>query len=88
MSDPDYKDEPAAAEVPPPKPPRPSKQQTQMEQDEMYARQLAAHYDAQQHYGQAPRGQPGQPRRYSEEEEDPSSLDGECSLIISGLGNV
>lgn len=54
MSDPD-----AAQETPPPKPPRPTAQQRQLEQDEMYARQLAEHYNAvtpRPNYG-PPRGQ-------------------------------
>ncbi|GAB7350876.1 hypothetical protein MBLNU459_g1395t1 [Dothideomycetes sp. NU459] len=40
MSDPDFKPE----EAPPPRPPRPTQAQRQLEQDEMYARQLAEHY--------------------------------------------
>lgn len=41
MSDPNFK----AEEAPPPQPPRP--QRTQLEQDEIYARQLAEHYQSQ-----------------------------------------
>jgi hypothetical protein len=41
MSDPNFK----AEEAPPPQPPRP--QRTQLEQDEIYARQLAEHYQNQ-----------------------------------------
>lgn len=39
--------DPSAAEqdVPPPKPPRPSATQRQLEADELYARQLAEHYN-------------------------------------------
>ncbi|GAM86402.1 hypothetical protein ANO11243_044160 [Dothideomycetidae sp. 11243] len=40
MSDPSFKEE----DVPPPQPPRPTAAQRQLEQDEMYARQLAQHY--------------------------------------------
>lgn len=40
MSDPDFKPEEAA----PPQPPRPTAAQRQLEQDELYARQLAEHY--------------------------------------------
>ncbi|KAJ5151850.1 hypothetical protein N7492_010145 [Penicillium capsulatum] len=45
--------------VPPPKPPRPSQQPTsttqrQLESDEMYARQLAEHYNTSERRGQAP----------------------------------
>lgn len=42
MSDPNFKSE----ETPPPQPPRPQPR-TQLEQDEMYARQLAEHYQSQ-----------------------------------------
>lgn len=40
MSDPSFKPEEAA----PPRPPRPTPAQRQLEADEMYARQLAEHY--------------------------------------------
>lgn len=42
MSDPSFKDE----EVAPPRPPRPTQAQRQLEADEMYARQLAEHYQS------------------------------------------
>lgn len=42
MSDPDFRSE----ETPPPPPPRPQPR-SQLEQDEMYARQLAEHYQNQ-----------------------------------------
>lgn len=42
MSDPNFKSE----EAPPPQPPRPQPR-SQLEQDEMYARQLAEHYQSQ-----------------------------------------
>lgn len=42
MSDPNFKSE----EAPPPQPPRPQPR-SQLEQDEMYARQLAEHYQTQ-----------------------------------------
>ncbi|EKG16587.1 Ubiquitin system component Cue [Macrophomina phaseolina MS6] len=42
MSDPNFK----AEDVPPPQPPRPSQPRTQVEQDELYARQLAAHFQS------------------------------------------
>ncbi|KAL5113324.1 ubiquitin-binding protein cue5 [Pleosporales sp. CAS-2024a] len=52
MSDPSFK----AEDIPPPQPPRP--QRSQLEQDEMYARQLAEHYQSQGgHAGQGQRGQ-------------------------------
>lgn len=48
MSDPNFKQE----DAPPPRPPRPTQAQRQLEQDEMYARQLAEHYNS----SQRPRG--------------------------------
>lgn len=42
MSDPDFKPE----EAPPPRPPRPTQQQRQLEADEQYARQLAQHFQS------------------------------------------
>ncbi|KAI0181452.1 hypothetical protein GGR52DRAFT_567678 [Hypoxylon sp. FL1284] len=48
MSDPDaVQNEPAQEQAPPPQPPRPTGRtpMTQMEADELYARQLAEHYD-------------------------------------------
>ncbi|KAI9728691.1 MAG: ubiquitin-binding protein cue5 [Chrysothrix sp. TS-e1954] len=41
MSDPNFQEE-----HPPPQPPRPTQQQRQLQEDEMYARQLAEHYQA------------------------------------------
>jgi hypothetical protein len=77
MSDPNF----TAEEAPPPQPPRP--QRTQLEQDEMYARQLAEHYQSQSGppghgqgqagYGQR-RQQPGQ--RPNEPEREHSFFDG------------
>ncbi|KAI8942842.1 hypothetical protein NX059_000882 [Plenodomus lindquistii] len=62
MSDPSFK----AEEMPPPQPPRPQPR-SQLEQDEIYARQLAEHYQAQGgrggHGGQGPRRQGDDPRR-------------------------
>jgi hypothetical protein len=40
MSDPDFKPE----EAPPPRPPRPTQAQRQLDADEQYARQLAQHF--------------------------------------------
>lgn len=56
MSDPNFK----ADETPPPQPPRPSQPRNQLEADEMYARQLAEHYQATetQGYGSRTRGDP------------------------------
>ena len=86
MSDPDAQQR----EMPPPQPPRPAARQTQLESDEMYARQLAEHYEttarAQQQqrqpsYGQAPRRQerplPQAPQR--------NFIDGKhkCNLLVN-----
>lgn len=60
MSDPNFKSE----EAPPPQPPRPQPR-SQLEQDEMYARQLAEHFESQG--GQQGQGGYGsrQPRPYA-----------------------
>ena len=64
MSDPSFK----ADETPPPQPPRPQPR-TQLEQDEIYARQLAEHYQSQGAHGHGGQGghsqrtQGGDPRR-------------------------
>ena len=82
MSDPDFRPEEDAAPPPPPQPPRPTTRapQTQMEADEMYARQLAEQYNsgtgaprAQNRYNQREPGRRGpnqQPRRYEDDEEE------------------
>ncbi|KAK7620785.1 hypothetical protein IWX48DRAFT_550551 [Phyllosticta citricarpa] len=57
MSDPNFK----ADDVPPPQPPRPGSGRTQLEADELYARQLAEHYQntgAHAGYGSRGRGDP------------------------------
>ena len=68
MTDPNFKPEEAA----PPKPPRPTAAQRQLEQDEMYARQLAEQY---QSSGRQQRAPPTQhranvPRRRPEDDEE------------------
>jgi len=56
MSDPNYK----AEETPPPQPPRPTREpRNQLEADELYARQLAEHY---QTAGYGTRGNPRHPQ--------------------------
>lgn len=75
MSDPSFK----AEEAPPPQPPRPQPR-TQLEQDEIYARQLAEHYQHQSgqggHGGQGGQGghsqrtQGGNPRRQQRPTDD------------------
>ncbi|KAI2022426.1 ubiquitin-binding protein cue5 [Ophidiomyces ophidiicola] len=91
MSDPDAQIEPP----PPPKPPRPtmatSTTQSQLEQDEMYARQLEEHYNSSERH----RGQPGSawdnephlPRRHTETGLKPNELydDRERSFIDDDL---
>ncbi|KAF1937603.1 hypothetical protein EJ02DRAFT_426480 [Clathrospora elynae] len=54
MSDPDFR----AEEAPPPQPPRPQPR-SQLEQDEIYARQLAEHYQSQGGHGPRPQGEAG-----------------------------
>ncbi|KAK5631283.1 hypothetical protein RRF57_006997 [Xylaria bambusicola] len=68
MSDPDaVQNEPSREAAPPPKPPRPANRTalTQMEADELYARQLAEHYDNVGAYEARTmnRGPGGQPHR-------------------------
>ncbi|KAG8625808.1 hypothetical protein KVT40_006209 [Elsinoe batatas] len=66
MSDPNFKQE----EAPPPQPPRPTAAQRQLEQDEMYARQLAQHYQSTEraHQGGGYGQQRGEvPRRTTQE---------------------
>lgn len=86
MSDPN-----AAEEVPPPQPPRPTAQQRQLEQDEMYARQLAEHYGSSSRgYGQRPQGLPptqGQGRRVAgppqyPEDREPNFFDGTYRPVV------
>lgn len=77
MSDPSFK----AEEAPPPQPPRPTQGQprTQLEQDELYARQLAAHYQESSRSGHPQQQQQQQQRRPGEAEDDReySFFDGE-----------
>ena len=80
MSDPSFK---AEEEAPPP-PPRPTQPRTQLEADELYARQLNEHYNAARHQQRPEQGQaPPFPRRqqqhpYDEDdgETSPSFFDG------------
>ncbi|KAF7595757.1 ubiquitin-binding protein cue5 [Aspergillus hancockii] len=61
----------AAQEVPPPKPPRPSAAQRQLEADELYARQLAEHYNSRAPQSRREDGPPfDRPRRNSDLSED------------------
>jgi hypothetical protein len=76
MSDPSFK----AEETPPPQPPRRQQPRTQMEQDEMYARQLAEHYQSQEGGFTAPAGGPRRqqtgPPRPNEPDREHSFFDG------------
>lgn len=70
MSDPDFK----AEETPPPQPPRPQPR-SQVEQDEIYARQLAEHYESSYSgYGSRSRGDPPVSRRRQETGLKPNEL--------------
>ncbi|KAL1643655.1 ubiquitin-binding protein cue5 [Diplodia intermedia] len=78
MSDPNFKEE----EVPPPQPPRPSQPRSQLEQDELYARQLAAQYSA-----SGSRGNPQQQhqRVQSEDEREHSFFDDDLPVIQENI---
>lgn len=82
MSDPNFK----AEEAPPPQPPRPQPR-SQLEQDEMYARQLAQHYQSQGGpegaggHGARGRGRP----RPNEPEREPSFFDDELPEIRKNI---
>jgi hypothetical protein len=70
MSDPNFK----AEDAPPPQPPRPQPR-SQLEQDEIYARQLAQHYQSQGGPESRGQGQPGRSRP-GEAEREHSFFDG------------
>ncbi|KAF2268684.1 hypothetical protein CC78DRAFT_575665 [Lojkania enalia] len=72
MSDPNFK----AEETPPLQPPRTSQPRSQVEQDEIYARQLAEHYQSSyaQGYGSRGRGDPPLPRQRREMGLKPNEL--------------
>ncbi|KAH5327194.1 hypothetical protein HBI12_075430 [Parastagonospora nodorum] len=76
MSDPNFK----AEEAPPPQPPRP--QRTQLEQDEIYARQLAEHYQNQG--GHSSQGQ----RRQQQPSQRPDEADREHSFFDDDLPEI
>jgi CDK inhibitor PHO81 len=90
MTDPD-----AAAEIPEPAPPQPPRPQrhpgqpmSQIEADELFARQLAEHYDASQRRGDGRQGAPRQPPRpgqQRQEEEEFSFFDDELPVIKENL---
>ncbi|KAF1810407.1 hypothetical protein P152DRAFT_451155 [Eremomyces bilateralis CBS 781.70] len=72
MSDPNYQDEPAPLR----QPPRPTQARTQLEADELYARQLAEHYQSQGHegFGSRGRGDPPMPRGRQESGLKPNEM--------------
>lgn len=88
MSDPSFQ----AEEAPPPRPPRPTQQpRSQLEQDEIYARQLAEHYQS-NYDGQGPRsrGDGSQGRRRQEQQDlndERTFLDGE-SLVLKSFSLI
>ncbi|KAL1306734.1 hypothetical protein AAFC00_005399 [Neodothiora populina] len=81
MSDPDFKEE----EAPPPQPPRPAVTQRQLDADEMYARQLAEHFQSSsrpQRGGGDDRGPPLPTRPgMSEENREHSFFDDDLPVI-------
>jgi len=89
MSDPDANREP----IPPPQPPRPvaaahpgSTPQSQLEADELYARQLAEHYDSTRSYRS--RGQQGRQRETASggsEEDNRNFFDDDLPVIKENL---
>ncbi|KAF2102844.1 hypothetical protein NA57DRAFT_29017, partial [Rhizodiscina lignyota] len=73
MSDPSYEHDPP----PPPQPPRPTQAQHQLESDEQYARQLAAHYQSAEGfgaYGSRSRGDPPLPQARKDSNLKPNEL--------------
>jgi hypothetical protein len=82
----------AQEDLPPPKPPRPSyppttTTQRQLEEDEMYARQLAEHYSAtpqRRQTGWSP-GRPSQRQNVSETEREYSFFDGMDSQSLTSI---
>ena len=90
MSDPS-----AAAEVPPPQPPRPtanrmgSTPQSQLDADEEYARQLAQHYDSRPGSGQyarsGNRGQTSRPQTQRPAGREPNFLEDELPVYAENI---
>jgi len=86
MSDPNF----VAEDGPPPRPPRPPRQpMTQLESDELYARQLSEQYNqSSQHdgFGSRTRGEPPLPRRRKESNLKPNELyEGKEHSFFEGL---
>jgi CUE domain len=89
MSDPSYVAEPEEP-APPPRPPRPTATaRSQLEQDEMYARQLAAHFESSAHagFGSGERGDPPLPARRRETGLKPNEMyDDRDHSFFDGMG--
>ncbi|KAF2829038.1 hypothetical protein CC86DRAFT_368162 [Ophiobolus disseminans] len=89
MSDPNFK----AEEAPPPQPPRPQPK-SQLEQDEIYARQLAEHYQSRGGQGAQGQGQGGYGQRPSGEQrrqqpsQRPNEPDREHSFFDDDLPEI
>ena len=88
MSDPTF----VAEEAAPPRPPRPTRQpMTQLESDELYARQLAEQYNQPSQYegfGSRGRGDPPLPRRRKQSGLKPNELyEGKEHSFFDGLNN-
>jgi hypothetical protein len=96
MSDPNFKAEDAQA--PPPQPPRPQPR-SQLEQDEIYARQLAEHYQSQSNaqaqaqggyrqQQQRPQGAQGEQQRRQQPAQRPGEPDREHSFFDDDLPEI
>lgn len=74
-------------EQPPPQPPRPQHNQSQLDQDEAYARQLAQHYETQSAAYEARTANRGQPRQRQQTGLNPNELhdDREYSFLDDDL---
>ena len=83
MTDPNAQEE----DIPPAKPPRPTAAQRQMEADEVYARQLAEHYNRRAQSSRLDDEARYRQRRGSEasDERDYSFFDGMLECLASGL---
>ena len=74
MSDPDYRE--PSPHLPPPPPQRQSQPRSQVQSDELYARQLAAHYQTSSYegYGSPNVGDPPLPRKKRDTNLKPNEL--------------
>lgn len=87
MTDPDaLKNEPE--ETPPPQPPKPQgrAQMSQLEADELYARQLAEHYNNSGAYEARTSNRESRPRQgLTDEDREPNFIDDELPIITENL---